>query len=501
MKKNNEILDNYFFKYDFLNRLIEEKYYFGNTFNYHKNYKYNDNSDITEIIEIDSNNEPLRKSVYTYSSIIKGQLNNITIYIYEGNDRWSIDYVIPFVYSNNDPFRPSTYKDNTLTWQGRRLTSYGTNTYLYNSEGIRISKTTSSGTYNYILEDKKIIKETKPTYGDVYYHYDSDNILVGFHYNNNEYFYVRDIAGNIIQIIDINGNIIVEYKYDAWGKIISIIGDNTIKNVNSYLYKGYYYDYETNLYYCKSRYYDPEVRRWISIDDISYLDNDSAVGINLWCYCNNNPVMYSDEDGTFAISTLLIGLAISSLVSWGLAEVFGGQIAGGIGSTINGAGAIYTGVGLLAFGPVGWIAGGLLILIGVGTVAFGVNNIVAGVSGTNYIQSWTGISDGVYLGVNLSLNIASIVGTIAGNAYMNYADVSGNVNPGREGKPFSRYSTLDDKGVKQYRFFDSQGNAWFDKDFRHPGNLKFPHYHGWNDGTRLVEHWSIWELLKWLIEV
>ena len=126
-------------------------------------------------------------------------------------------------------------------------------------------------------------------------------MLVGFHYNNNEYFYVSDLTGNINKIIDINGIVKVEYKYDAWGNILSITGDNTIKNINSFLYKGYIYDFETNIYYCNSRYYDPLVKRWISIDEVSYLDSDSATGINLWCYCNNNPVMYSDEDGNDAI--------------------------------------------------------------------------------------------------------------------------------------------------------------------------------------------------------
>lgn len=176
----------------------------------------------------------------------------------------------------------------------------------------------------------------------------------------------------------------------------------------------------------------------------------------------------------------------------------GFQIAGGISSTVSGGAAIYTGIGLLSFGPIGWISGGALILIGAGTMAFGVNEIVAGATGTNYIQSWTGMSDGLYNGLYIGLNIASVIGTTAGNMYMKYANVTGN-KAGIKGKPFSRYSTIDDAGVKQYRFFDSKGNAWFDKDLRHGGaNLKFPHYHGWINGIRLGGHWSFWDLIKWL---
>ena len=135
-------------------------------------------------------------------------------------------------------------------------------------------------------------------------------MLVGFHYNNNEYFYSRDLTGNITKILDVYGNIKVEYKYDAWGKVLSIIGDNTIKNVNSYLYKGYYYDFETELYYCNSRYYDPDVCRWISIDESSFLDYDELNGINLWCYCGNNPIINVDEDGSFFLTIVRI-IAVS----------------------------------------------------------------------------------------------------------------------------------------------------------------------------------------------
>lgn len=186
------------------------------------------------------------------------------------------------------------------------------------------------------------------------------------------------------------------------------------------------------------------------------------------------------------------------MVNWGLSEIFGTQIAGGISSTVSGGTAIYTGIGLLSFGPIGWIAGGALIAVGAGTMSFGVNEIMAGATGANYIQSWTGMSDGLYNGLYIGLNIASDIGTIAGNIYMNYANVTGN-KAGIKGKPFSRYSTIDDAGVKQYRFFDSKGDAWFDKDFRHGGaNLKFPHYHGWINGTKLEGHWSFWNLIKWL---
>ena len=107
----------------------------------------------------------------------------------------------------------------------------------------------------------------------------------------------KSIEPNIINIIGSNGNIQATYRYNAYGKIEYIDEESIIEGINSFFYKGYYYDEETQLYYCNSRYYDPNICRWISIDEISYLDSDDINGINLWCYCGNNPVMYSDENG------------------------------------------------------------------------------------------------------------------------------------------------------------------------------------------------------------
>ncbi len=54
------------------------------------------------------------------------------------------------------------------------------------------------------------------------------------------------------------------------------------------------YDVETQLFYCNSRYYSPELCRFISPDSIEYLDPESINGLNLYCYCYNNPIMYVD---------------------------------------------------------------------------------------------------------------------------------------------------------------------------------------------------------------
>ena len=123
-------------------------------------------------------------------------------------------------------------------------------------------------------------------------------------------------------LIDNNGNTVVEYKYDAWGnhKVVNSSGveitdQNHIGNLNPFRYRGYYYDCETGLYFLKSRYYDPEVGRFLNMDSIIFADNCETNGINLYAYCLNNPVNYIDPFGKFVIlsTTAAIGLLCAGL--------------------------------------------------------------------------------------------------------------------------------------------------------------------------------------------
>ena len=104
------------------------------------------------------------------------------------------------------------------------------------------------------------------------------------------------------------------YLDDAWGNC-TIKGTTTnyvVAHANPIRYRGYYYDEDTKLYYLNARYYSPEFRRFISPDDTYYLDPESVNGLNLYCYCNNDPVNYCDPSGhlAFWIITALIGAAV-----------------------------------------------------------------------------------------------------------------------------------------------------------------------------------------------
>ena len=137
----------------------------------------------------------------------------------------------------------------------------------------------------------------------ILYFYDGLSIC-SIQIDEQSYFLRRNLFQDVTHIYDLNGNLVASYLYDAWGnhQVFDANGiENTnadfIGNINPIRYRGYYFDVETNLYYLNSRYYDPEVGRFISLDAVDYLAPDSIHGLNLFAYCLNNPIMYSDGSG------------------------------------------------------------------------------------------------------------------------------------------------------------------------------------------------------------
>ena len=67
--------------------------------------------------------------------------------------------------------------------------------------------------------------------------------------------------------------------------------------LNPIRYRGYYYDSETGLYYLQSRYYNPEMGRFICADAFA-ATGQGFVGNNMFAYCENNGATYYDPSGT-----------------------------------------------------------------------------------------------------------------------------------------------------------------------------------------------------------
>ena len=160
----------------------------------------------------------------------------------------------------------------------------------------------------------------------------------------------------------------VEYYYDAWGnhKVVDENGDEItssthIGNVNPFRYRGYYYDTETGLYFLQTRYYDPEVGRFLNRDSVQYADPETINGLNLYAYCLNNPVEYVDPTGQIVLTLLIMGVvgasvsAVSSIVTQAI------QNNGEINWAIVGLEALAGGIsGLLSVAPIGFIGQGFI---------------------------------------------------------------------------------------------------------------------------------------------
>ena len=267
-----------------------------------------------------------------------------------------------------------TYNGSTFTWaHGRELLSLTKNgvtwTNTYNADGIRTKRTNGSTTYNYVYNGSSLSQMTIVTgTGDtavtktLNFVYDASGSPMAVVYNGTTYYYVTNLQGDVIAILDSNGNTVVQYTYDAWGRLLSNEpAANSIGNLNPLRYRGYVYDPETGLYYVSSRYYDPEIGRFINADDVDLLGaNGDFASLNLFSYCGNNPVSRADSNGHFwhiaagAVVGGLIG-AISSVVGQAVsgqkinwAEVgvsaASGALTGAITAACPGMGAVATGI-------------------------------------------------------------------------------------------------------------------------------------------------------------
>lgn len=269
---------------------------------------------------------------YAYTTGTLGSPTNTVSYSYN-NSNWK-DLLTSYGGQNityDQIGNPLTYRDGMqFTWEGRQLKTSTLNgketSYIYNSDGIRTSKTVNGVTTSYLVDGSTILAQQSGN-EVLWFMYDSDGSRVGFTHNDTAYYYTKNAQGDVTGIVDSDANTVVEYTYDAWGKLLSTTGSKagTIGKLNPFLYRGYYYDAETGLFYVGSRYYDPEIGRCLSpepnVDAGEFDEGAGLIGYNVYAYCANNPVNNFDPTGEFVISTaVLIGIGIGALI---------GGVAGG----------------------------------------------------------------------------------------------------------------------------------------------------------------------------
>ncbi len=160
----------------------------------------------------------------------------------------------------------------------------------------------------------------------------------------------------MVGLANSNGEKVVAYTYDAWGNIRSTTGSlaSTLGQHNPLRYRGYVYDTESGYYYLQSRYYDPEIGRFLNADAYAST-GQGLLGNNMFAYCQNNPVNYQDPTGEIAFTTLaIIVIIVGSVVGGTMGAMSAATTGGNIAeAAIEGAitGAIASACGLLIPNP------------------------------------------------------------------------------------------------------------------------------------------------------
>ena len=201
--------------------------------------------------------------------------------------------------------------------------------FVYNENGLRVKKTVNGVVTDYILHGKNIV-HMKRGDDELHFFYDAQNKPAVVVFNGTAYAYLYNQQDDVIGLLDSNGTHMVSYTYDAWGKPISKTGTlaSTLGTINPFRYRGYVYDEEAGFYYASSRYYDPEISRFINADDTEYLGADGSVlSYNLFAYCMNDPVNRFDVDGNW------------SLPNWAKIAIGAAAIAVGVIATVATGGA------------------------------------------------------------------------------------------------------------------------------------------------------------------
>ena len=298
------------------------------------------------------------------------------------------------------------------------------------------------------------------------------------------------MQGNVVALLDLQGNIVARYVYNAWGEVKVLNPDGTentdptfIGNINPFRYRSYYYDVETGLYYLKSRYYDPKRFRFISPDSIEYLQPTTVGGLNLYAYCLNDPVMGYDPEGTWNWNAFWQGVGL----------IFTGVVAVMLAITTFGAGI-----------PVvmAVVAG---ITLGAGLLT-GINGIASVVeAGTDY----NFVRDGVFQGNEAIYNTyAGITEGVAvvGSIILGIYHTTGQYKAARYGQKFlgKGYKKVGYSNAGTPRYVSKKGlrQMRFDKPHMYKGKMLGKHLNlEFLKGTKTVPYKHVsYSLFKyWII--
>ncbi len=323
-------------------------------YNFTYTYTYDDNGNITSVSNgtnttsyvYDSANQLIRENnqaggyTHTWEYDNAGNIQNRKEYSYTTGELGTSTDTITYSYGDSDWGDLLTaYDGNTIeydeignpltdgTWiydwqHGRQLASMTdgdtTWSYTYNADGMRTSRTDGTTTYSYIYNGSQLSLMTVGN-DTLKFTYDASGTPLTVNYNGELYYYITNIQGDVVTIINTSRAQVVNYTYDAWGNELSTTGSmaDTLGQLNPLTYRGYVYDTETGFYLTGTRYYDPEIGRFINADNQVSGVGGEILGYNMFAYCMNNPVNMDDPTGNWPkwATKLVVAVAVVAVVA------------------------------------------------------------------------------------------------------------------------------------------------------------------------------------------
>ena len=327
------------YQYDELNQLIREN---------------NGILGTTVLYAYDAGGNMTSRKTYAYTEGAVSTVQTQDLFTYR-TDGWRDQLVSwnGYRYAYDYGGNPTLLRGVPLTWgEGCRLKkvslSWGTVDFAYDSDGKRVRKTSGGNTTTYYYNGnvlsglvKKASKDagTAGTGTTVQFVYDTQGKPFMLRMNGKtDYFYLYNGLGDVTGLVDSSNQVVVRYQYNSWGKVTSTQDTSgvSLATLNPFRYRKYVYDPETGLYCLGSRYYDPEVGRFVNADDtdVIFAKPQELYHKNLYVYCDNNPVVRRDLQGYFwetlfdivSLGTSVVEVCVNPGDPWNWAGLIGDAI-------------------------------------------------------------------------------------------------------------------------------------------------------------------------------
>lgn len=179
--------------------------------------------------------------------------------------------------------------------------------YTYNTEGLRITKKVNGQETKHIWDGSNMVMELNGS-DQIIDKYIRGNKLIKSDLNG---YYLHNAHGDVIQLADQQGIVTRSYLYDAFG----VEQETQPNDTNLFRYCEEYLDKESGVIYLRARYYDPTTGRFLSEDaykgTVRY-----PLSLNLYTYCNNNPINMIDPTGHDPVGLRTFANANGYSVSW-----------------------------------------------------------------------------------------------------------------------------------------------------------------------------------------